>query len=100
MKAIIIGLGKELSPMKTEKIGRRIIVTGVPARKADIREDIPNVINTARYMLLFNRLTKPEEINSEKPKNDKEFERMNRTAKTIIIFHTISFLMSEKLVSL
>ena len=51
-------------------------------------------------MLSFNKLTKNEEINSEKPKYDNEFERMNKTANTIMILHTISFLIFEKLVSL
>jgi hypothetical protein len=48
MKAMIIGFGKGLELMSFEKIGRRIIVTGVPARNADKNEVIPNVINTAR----------------------------------------------------
>ena len=48
MKAIIIGLGKKPSPMIAEKIGRRMMVTGVPARNADMREVMPKVINTAR----------------------------------------------------
>jgi len=48
MKAIMIGLGKKPSPMSVEKIGRRMMVTGVPARKADKRDERLNVINTAR----------------------------------------------------
>lgn len=48
MNAMMIGLGKNPSPMKAEKIGRRIMVTGVPARNADKREERLNVINTAR----------------------------------------------------
>ena len=102
MKAMMIGLGKieKPSPMIAEIIGRRMMVTGVPARNADMREDIPNVINTERYILPFDIFTKPVEINSEKPKLDKEFERINKTAKIMMIFHAISFLISEKLESL
>lgn len=48
MKAIIIGLGKKPSPIKLAIIGRRMMVTGVPARNADKREERPKVINTAR----------------------------------------------------
>lgn len=50
MKAIMMGLGKKPSPnfMNVEKIGRRMMVTGVPARNADKSEEMPNVINTAR----------------------------------------------------
>ena len=48
MKAMMIGLGKKPFPMKVEKIGRRMIVTGVPARNADKIEEIPKVIKTAR----------------------------------------------------
>ena len=48
MNAMMIGLGKKPSPMSAEKIGRRIMVTGVPARNADKREERLNVINTAR----------------------------------------------------
>ena len=48
MKAMMMGLGKKPSPIRAEKIGRRIIVTGVPARNADRREETLNVINTAR----------------------------------------------------
>ena len=48
MKAMMMGLGKKPSPMNTEKIGRRMMVTGVPARNADKSEEMPNVINTAR----------------------------------------------------
>ena len=47
MKAIMIGLGKKPSATIAEKIGSRIIVTGVPARKADKREETPNVRKTA-----------------------------------------------------
>ncbi len=74
-----------------------MMVTGVPARKADMREEMTNVINTAIYMLLFVKFTNPVEINSEKPKCDKEFERMNRIANIIMIFHAMSFFISEKL---
>jgi hypothetical protein len=97
MKAMMIGLGKNPLPIIAEKIGRRIMVTGVPARNADNRVERPRVISTARKMLLFTTLTSPLDINSDKPKSDKEFERINKTAKTIIIFHAISFLRSEKL---
>ena len=97
MKAIIIGLGKKPSPMIAEKIGRSMMVTGVPARNADMRVVMPNVINTARYMLLFTKLTKIVEINSEKPKYDKEFERINNIANVIIIFQSMSLLISENL---
>jgi hypothetical protein len=51
MNAIMMGLGKKLSPgilMNVAKIGRRMMVTGVPARNADKSEEILNVINTAR----------------------------------------------------
>jgi len=48
MKAMMIGLGKKNCPVSAEKIGRRMIVTGVPARNADKRVEMPNVINTAR----------------------------------------------------
>ena len=48
MKAMIIGFGRENSPTRAEIIGRRMIVTGVPARNADKREERPNVISTAR----------------------------------------------------
>ena len=48
MKAIIIGFGKKPSPMSDEKIGRRMMVTGVPARNADKMVEMPNVIKTAR----------------------------------------------------
>ena len=49
MKAMIIGLGKK-SPsfIIAEKIGSRMIVTGVPARNADKREERLNVTKTAR----------------------------------------------------
>ena len=97
MKAIIIGFGKNPFPTIAEKIGRRIMVTGVPARNADKRVERPKVISTARKMLSFTTLIIPVEINSEKPKPDKEFERMNKIAKIIMIFHEISFFRSEKL---
>jgi hypothetical protein len=50
IKAIMMGLGKNPSPkfMNVEKIGRRMMVTGVPARNADKSEEIPKVMNTAR----------------------------------------------------
>lgn len=50
MKAIMIGLGKKMggSPISAEKIGRRMMVTGVPARNADKKEERPNVTKTAR----------------------------------------------------
>ena len=48
MKAIMIGLGKKPSPIIAEKIGRSMMVTGVPARNADKREEMHNVMNTAR----------------------------------------------------
>ena len=48
MKAMIIGLGKKPFPINAAKIGRRIMVTGVPARNADKTEEIPNVIKTAK----------------------------------------------------
>ena len=47
MKAMIIGLGKNPSATIAEKIGSKIIVTGVPARKADKREDTDKVKITA-----------------------------------------------------
>jgi hypothetical protein len=97
MKAIIIGLGKNPFPTIAAKIGRRIIVTGVPARIADKNDERTKVINTARKMLSFTTLRSPVEISSDKPKNDKEFERMNKIAKAMMIFHSISFLRSEKL---
>ena len=43
MKAIMIGLGKNPSPIIAEKMGRRMIVTGVPAKNADKREERLNV---------------------------------------------------------
>ena len=97
MNAMMIGLGKNPFPTIEAKIGRRIIVTGVPARIADKKDEMPKVINTARKMLSFITLRSPVEINSHKPKNDREFERINKIAKTMIIFHSISFLRSEKL---
>ena len=97
MKAMMIGLGKNPFPTNVEKIGRRIIVTGVPARNADKRVERPKVIRTARKILSFTTLTSPLDINSDKPKSDKEFERINKTAKTMMIFHAISFFRSEKL---
>jgi len=48
MKAMMIGLGKRKFPSSAEKIGRRMMVMGVPARNADKREERPNVTNTAR----------------------------------------------------
>ncbi len=48
IKAIIMGLGKSPFHINVEKIGRRMMVTGVPARNADKSEEMPNVINTAR----------------------------------------------------
>ena len=36
MKAMMIGLGKKPSPIISEIIGRSMMVTGVPARNADI----------------------------------------------------------------
>ena len=69
MNAIMIGLGKkEPSTIKDEIIGRSMMVTGVPAKNADKRVEMPNVIITAKYMLLSDKLTKYVEINSEKPK--------------------------------
>ena len=47
MKAMMIGLGKNPSAIMAENIGSKIIVTGVPARKADKREETPNVRKTA-----------------------------------------------------
>ena len=49
IKAMIIGFGngKILTLAISAKIGKRMIVTGVPARKADMNEEITNVINTA-----------------------------------------------------
>ena len=93
----MIGFGKNPFPTIAAKIGRRIMVTGVPARIADKKDDMTKVISTARKMLSFTTLRSPVEINSDKPKNDKEFERMNKIAKTMMIFHSISFLRSEKL---
>jgi len=98
MKAMMIGLGKNPFPTIAEKIGRRIMVTGVPARKADKRVERPKVISTARKILSFTTLTSPVDINSDKPNKDKEFERINKIAKTMMIFHAISFFRSEKLV--
>jgi len=99
MNAIMIGLGKnEPSTIKDEKIGRSMMVTGVPAKNADKRDEMPNVIITAKYMLLPNKLTKFVEISSEKPKYDKEFARMNKIAKIMMILHDISFFKSENLV--
>ena len=97
IKAIIIGLGKRLSLTIAAKIGKRIIVTGVPARKADKSEEIPSVINTARKMLSFITFPKADEINSENPNSVKELDRINKMAKTIIIFHEMSLFISEKL---
>jgi hypothetical protein len=98
MKAMIIGLGKNNPSLITaEKIGRRRRVTGVPAKNADKREEIPKVIKTARYMLLFIKFTKPVEISSEKPNVVKEFVRINKIEKKMMSFHSISFLISEKL---
>jgi len=49
MNAIMIGLGKkEPSTIKDEKIGRSMMVTGVPAKNADKREEITNVSRTAK----------------------------------------------------
>jgi hypothetical protein len=48
-------------------------------------------------MLLFDKVTKLVEINSENPNVDKEFERINNIAKIMMIFQAISFLISEKL---
>ena len=46
-------------------------------------------------------ITEYEPIVIQRPRsNDKEFESMNKIANTMIIFHTISFLIFEKLVSL
>ena len=78
-----MGLGKILSLTITEKIGRRIIVTGVPARKADKSEEIPSVMKTARKMLLLIRFCRIVEMNSEKPNSVKEFDRMNNIANNI-----------------
>jgi len=50
-------------------------------------------------MLSFTTLRSPIDINSDKPKSDKEFERINKTEKAMIIFHAISFFRSEKLVN-
>jgi hypothetical protein len=96
MKAMIMGLGKMLSATIAEKIGRRMIVTGVPARNADKSEEMLNVINTAMKILSFIIFPKIVAIKSENPNFVKEFERMNNIAKSIIIFHEISFLTSEK----
>ena len=41
------GYGKILTLAISAKIGRRMIVTGVPAIKADMIEEMTNVINTA-----------------------------------------------------
>ena len=100
MKAMMIGLGKnEPSPIIAEIIGRSMMVTGVPARNADKREEMPNVIRTAKNMLFPIASTKLFEINSEKPKWDKEFARMNKIANMMMILHEISFFKSENLVS-
>ena len=48
-------------------------------------------------MLSFIKLTKLVEINSEKPKYDKEFDRMNKIANVMMIFQSISLLISENL---
>jgi hypothetical protein len=97
MKAMMIGFGKNPFPTIAEKIGSSIMVTGVPARNADKRVERPKVTSTARKMLSSKKVTSPVEISSEKPKNDKEFESMNNTAKIMIIFQAISFFISEKL---
>ena len=96
MKAMMIGLGKKPAPMIDDIIGRRMMVTGVPARNADKIVEMRSVINTARKMLLFDKVTKPVEINSEKPNSDNEFERMNMIVNKIRILNEISFLMSKK----
>jgi len=96
MKAMMIGLGNKPSPMIAEKIGRRIIVTGVPARNADKNEEMLSVNKTARKILPFTKFINPVAINSEKPNLDREFERMNKIANVMMILHSISFLRSEK----
>ena len=50
-------------------------------------------------MLLFDMFTRLADIKSEKPNSDKELERINNTAKTMMILHEISLLRSEKFVS-
>jgi len=48
MNAMMIGFGRKPASTTPEKIGRRMIVTGVPARNAERSDDTPNVTKTAR----------------------------------------------------
>ena len=68
INAIIIGFGIGLINIISEKIGSKIIVTGVPAKKADNREEIPKINKMDRYTLLLVALDKIVEISDEKPK--------------------------------
>ena len=52
----------------SEKIGNKMIVTGVPAKKADNIEEIIKINNIDKYKLLFVALDKIVEISVENPK--------------------------------